>query len=197
MNDPISESLKRLVKYFNSKQIPYVIVGGVSVLVLGRARITMDIDIILDHTKLNRKDFVNFLKKNNFDASLNDLEGLDEKSHCTFFYKEGMFRIDIKGVYSNLEQESIDMAIEGIYNDIKLKIDNPVNIVLFKLKFGSEQDYEDALAVFIRNKERIDIEFLKEKSKRMNISKQLDSFIIEIEDFMKKEVSKRKEKMGQ
>lgn len=197
MNDPISESLKRLVKYFNSKQIPYVIVGGVSVLVLGRARITMDIDIILDHTKLNRKDFVNFLKKNNFDASLNDLEGLVEKSHCTFFYKEGMFRIDIKGVYSNLEQESIDMAIEGIYNDIKLKIDNPVNIVLFKLKFGSEQDYEDALAVFIRNKERIDIEFLKEKSKRMNISKQLDSFIIEIEDFMKKEVSKRKEKMGQ
>ena len=197
MNDPISESLKRLVKHFNSKQIPYVIVGGVSVLILGRARITMDIDIILDHTKLNRKDFVNFLKKNNFDASLNDLEGLDEKSHCTFFYKEGMFRIDIKGVYSNLEQESIDMAIEGIYNDIKLKIDNPVNIVLFKLKFGSEQDYEDALAVFIRNKERIDIEFLKEKSKRMNISKQLDSFIIEIEDFMKKEVSKRKEKMGQ
>lgn len=197
MNDPISESLKRLVKYFNSKQIPYVIVGGVSVLVLGRARITMDIDIILDHTKLNRKDFVNFLQKNNFDASLNDLEGLDEKSHCTFFYKEGMFRIVVKGVYSNLEQESIDMAIEGIYNNIKLKIDNPVNIVLFKLKFGSEQDYEDALAVFIRNKERIDIEFLKEKSKRMNISKQLDSFIIEIEDFMKKEVSKRKEKMGQ
>ncbi len=195
MNDPISESLKRLVKYFNSKQIPYVIVGGVSVLVLGRARFTMDIDIILDHTKLDREDFVNFLGKNNFDASLNDLEGLDEKSHCTFFYREGMFRIDIKGVYSNLEQESIDMAIEGIYNDIKLKIDNPVNIVLFKLKFGSEQDYEDALAVFIRNKERMDIEFLKEKSKKMNISKQLDSFIIEIEDFMKREVSKKEEKM--
>ncbi len=122
---------------------------AVKLMILGRARFTMDIEIILDHTKLNREDFVNFLEKNNFDASLSDLEGLDEKSQCTFFYRKGMFRIDIKGVYSDLEKESINMPIEGIYNDIKLKIDNPVNIVLFKHKFGSEQDYEDALAVFI------------------------------------------------
>ena len=185
--DPISESLKRLVKYFNSRKTPYVVVGGVSVFVLGRTRFTMDVDIIVDHTKLDREDFVEYLQKNNFDASLTDLEGFDEKSHCSFFYKTGMFRIDVKGAYSELELESIDMAIDGIYNDIKLKINNPVNLILYKLQFGSEQDYEDALAVYIRNKERIDTNFLKEKAKRMNIENQLNLFLKDITEFLKKE----------
>lgn len=52
--DPISESLRRLVKYFEMNKIPHVVVGGVSVFVLGRSRFTMDVDIILDHTKLDK-----------------------------------------------------------------------------------------------------------------------------------------------
>lgn len=191
--DPISESLKRLVKYFDENNIPYVVVGGVSVFVLGRSRMTMDVDIILDHTKLNREEFVNYLRKNNFDASLDDFIGFDEESHCTFFYKTGMFRIDVKGVYSSLDQESIERAIVGIYNDIKLKISNPVDLILFKLKFGSEQDYEDALAVYIRNKERIDHNFLTKKALKMEIKDELDSFLKRITTFLEKENSKNQQ----
>ncbi len=191
--DPISESLKRLVKYFDENNIPYVVVGGVSVFVLGRSRMTMDVDIILDHTKLNREEFVNYLRKNNFDASLDDFIGFDEESHCTFFYKTGMFRIDVKGIYSNLDQESIERAIVGIYNDIKLKISNPVDLILFKLKFGSEQDYEDALAVYIRNKERIDHNFLTKKALKMEIKDELDSFLKRIITFLEKENSKNQQ----
>lgn len=191
--DPISESLKRLVKYFDENNIPYVVVGGVSVFVLGRSRMTMDVDIILDHTKLNREEFVNYLRKNNFDASLDDFIGFDEESHCTFFYKTGMFRIDVKGIYSSLDHESIERAIVGIYNDIKLKISNPVDLILFKLKFGSEQDYEDALAVYIRNKERIDHNFLKKKALKMEIKDELDSFLKRIATFLEKENSKNQQ----
>lgn len=185
--DPISESLKRLVKYFILKKVPYVVVGGVSVFVLGRSRFTMDVDIILDHTKLDRGDFVTYLRENNFDASVDDFVGFDEKTHCTFFYKTGMFRMDIKGVYSDLDAESISMAINGIYDGIKLKINNPTNLILFKLKFGSEQDYEDALSVYIRHKEKIDLNFLKEKAQKMQISSNLDSFLKEIREFLEKE----------
>ena len=191
--DPISESLKRLVKYFDENNIPYVVVGGVSVFVLGRSRMTMGVDIILDHTKLNREEFVNYLRKNNFDASLDDFIGFDEESHCTFFYKTGMFRIDIKGIYSSLDQESIERAIVGIYNDIKLKISDPVDLILFKLKFGSEQDYEDALAVYIRNKERIDHNFLTKKALKMEIKDELDSFLKRITTFLEKENSKNQQ----
>jgi len=61
--DPITESLKRLVKYFEKNKIPYVVVGGVSVFVLGSSRFTMGVDIILDHTKLDRENFVTYLNE--------------------------------------------------------------------------------------------------------------------------------------
>ena len=185
--DPISESLKKLVKYFMQNNIPYVVVGGVSVFVLGRSRFTMDVDIILDHTKLDRENFVTYLIENNFDASINDFEGFDEKTHCTFFYKTGMFRIDLKGVYSDLDAESIRMAVNGIYNGLEFKINNPANLILFKLKFGSEQDYEDALSVYIRHKEKIDHKFLEDKAVKMQIKSNLDMFLKEVRDFLKRE----------
>ena len=128
-----------------------------------------------------------------FDASLDDFIGFDEESHCTFFYKTGMFRIDVKGIYSSLDQESIERAIVGIYNDIKLKISDPVDLILFKLKFGSEQDYEDALAVYIRNKERIDHNFLTKKALKMEIKDELDSFLKRITTFLEKENSKNQQ----
>ncbi|MHA1353222.1 MAG: hypothetical protein ACTSPP_10595, partial [Candidatus Heimdallarchaeaceae archaeon] len=112
-------------------------------------------------------------------------EGFDEQTHCSIFYKEGMFRIDIKGVYSALEKESIAKSIDGLYDGISIKIDNPQNIVLFKLKYGSEQDYEDALAVYIRNMDIINKEELKEKAKEMSVSAKLELFLNEVESFLK------------
>lgn len=185
--DPISESLRRLVKYFNEHQIPYVVVGGVSVFVFGRSRFTMDLDIILDHTKLDREDFIAYLQKNNFDANLNDLVGFDEKTHCNFFYREGMFKIDIKGIYSELDSESIEMAVTGIYNGIKLKVNHPANIIVFKISFGSEKDYEDALTVYIQNFEKIDDVFLLKKADKMKIKKEMQQFLNQVNDFLKRE----------
>ena len=143
--------------------------------------------------KKQRILYINFEDPKLIDASLDDFIGFDEESHCTFFYKTGMFRIDVKGIYSSLDHESIERAIVGIYNDIKLKISNPVDLILFKLKFGSEQDYEDALAVYIRNKERIDHNFLKKKALKMEIKDELDSFLKRIATFLEKENSKNQQ----
>ncbi|MCE7748091.1 MAG: hypothetical protein GPJ51_06820 [Candidatus Heimdallarchaeota archaeon] len=78
-----------------------------------------------------------------------------------------------------------------IYNGIKLKISDPANLILFKLKFGTEQDYEDALAVYIRNKERINHKFLTEKAIKMKVKTELDLFLDGIKDFLEKENSKK------
>ncbi len=193
LSDPISKSLEKLVSYFSSNSIPYVIVGGVAVIVTGRTRMTSDVDIILDHQRIQREDFVEYLVKEGFDANLRDFDGFDEKGHCSVFFKEGMFRIDIKGAYTNLDNESIEMALSETFNGIPVKINHPINTILFKLKFGSEQDYEDALAVYVRNMERIDHDFLTSKALKMKIKNELDSFLEEVNSFLKKQNSKDKQ----
>jgi hypothetical protein len=175
--DPITESLSVLTKYFEENEIPYVIVGGVSVMVFGRARMTLDIDIIVDHSKIDREDFITYLTENGFDANLLDLAGFDDHTHCSFFLKRGMFRIDMKGMYSQAEKESIEMAVDSVFNNVKVKINHPINIILYKLLFGSEQDYEDALAVYARMKDSINHAHLKERAIQLQLSLQLSEFL--------------------
>ncbi len=187
MTENITNYIESIVKYFSENNVPYVIVGGLAVIAIGRARMTMDLDIIIDHTELNRQDFVDSMSQNGFDITLTDLDGLDEKAHCTFYPKNSSFRIDLKGIYSILEKESIEMAIDFTFDEISVKIDNPINLILYKLKLGSEQDYEDALAVYAHNEENFKDEDLRIRAKNIGVENYIEKFLKEVKKYIKAE----------
>ena len=112
LSDQNPTSREKLGKDVEINSIPYVIVGGVAVIVTGRTRMTTDVDIILNHERIQRENFVKYLVSEGFDANIRDFDGFDEEGHCSIFFKEGMFRIDIKGTYSELDHESIEMALD-------------------------------------------------------------------------------------
>lgn len=175
--DKITFIVKTIHEYCTSHNVPYVIVGGFSVLVFGRSRMTMDIDVIIDHKKLNYDDFVKHFKNQGFDINRSDLEALDEQIHGSFFEKDTMYRIDIKGVYSENERQSIEQAVLANFNGIEAVFDNPNQLIVHKLKFGSEQDYEDAVAVFYRSKSLIDLQLLSEFAKNLGMESELKQFL--------------------
>lgn len=185
MNNPITESLKILSNYFEKQKIDYVVVGGVAVLVYGRIRATDDIDIIIDHHKIDREHFIQYLRENGFDANISDLEALDENLHASIFLKDQMFRIDLKGKNTQKDQDSINGAVDAIFDTVPIKIDHPQSLVLNKLIFGSEQDFEDALAVYVRNPKLIDLDKLRTQAKIHGIEKITKEFIQEIEEFFR------------
>jgi len=57
---------KRIINLFNEYNIPYMLTGGLAVTVWGRARSTLDIDIVLDIKKDDVKKLVNAFQKENF-----------------------------------------------------------------------------------------------------------------------------------
>ncbi|MCY3414882.1 MAG: nucleotidyltransferase [Candidatus Heimdallarchaeota archaeon] len=180
MNDPITRSIKVLVEYFDKHNIDYVIVGGIAVLVFGRTRVTTDVDIIFDHRKVDRNNFIEYLQKNNFDITMSDMEILDDGMRASIFEKGDMFRIDMKGINGINEQRSIDLSLEIDFQGIKVKFDNPLNIVAFKLFFGSEQDFEDALAVYVRNQDIIEIDKLRKLCSELNVTDVLNELLDEL-----------------
>jgi hypothetical protein len=164
----IKRVLTGLVKALEAIQIPYVIVGGIAVIVHGRIRTTTGIDVILDHTELNHEEFVRELNDNGFDASLNDMRNFDERLHVSFFFKKTMFRIDIKGMYEKKDRISIQETKTQQFGEITLQIDAPENIIVNKLLFGSEIDIEDAMAVLAKNLE-LDLHKIKSKSSVLGV----------------------------
>ena len=159
--DPFTKALRVLTEYFHQKDIPYVCVGGISVIITGRIRMTMDLDMIVDHSCIDPADFAQFLQNNGFSAFSSYSKNINDKFHANVYQKDSMFRIDMKGVHDENDERAIKMAIDAEYNGIPVKINHPMNTIAYKLYFGSEQDYEDALAVFVRNLEMIDLAELK------------------------------------
>ena len=155
MNDPdfpltIKKILIDVSDYFTLNRIPYVIVGGIVVNIWGRSRNTNDVDIVVDHLKLDIHDFVAYFNSHDYDITAYEMEtGFKERSNITIYYKT--FRIDLVGLHRTSQRTQLQNAITmNIYNK-ELKIDSPETLIANKLSFGSLVDFEDALSVYIRN----------------------------------------------
>jgi len=175
----IETTLLTVTKYFNDEEIPYVIVGGFAAIVWGRVRTTYVIDIIVDHKKLNIKNFIMFLETNELSAEENDLsQAFSERSHSTILVMEKpFFRIDLQGIYSDLDEEAIAKAKKVNYKDQIIQFCSPENLIAHKLSFGSDRDLEDAEVIFIAQKSSLNMSYLKSLCSRLNVTEILMKLI--------------------
>lgn len=162
------------VNFFDGSNVPYVLVDGLAVNTYGRLRTTMDADFIIDHTKLHLDDFVDYLQRNDYENTSQDLRlGLAEGTNITIW--SGVFRVDIKGNYNNCAKKSLDLAHNVMLFGVVIKVVSPELLVLSKLCYGSEQDFEDAASIFMRlvSQKRFDVEFFEEIGQQLKIDDRL------------------------
>jgi hypothetical protein len=174
-------------KYLNSNKVPYAVVGGFSAIVWGRGRSTYDIEIIVDHKNLNIKEFVSFLRSKKLSTSVFDLqEAFKELSHATIHTTDSsVYRIDLKGIYSSLDRETIETSRKIIFQGQKIQFGSPENLIAHKLHYGSDRDLEDALVVLIAQERSLDLDYLVLLSSKLGVGKKLERLI---------EIARKKEK---
>lgn len=175
IKDTLEEFIKTVIQCLTESNIKYVIVGGLAAILYGRPRTTIDVDIIVDYTsadEINRLE--NILKEKGFSLQINEiLEVIKDKSHCSIFLKDYVYRIDLQGAYSSLDIRAIEnRLLMKIYN-LETYIEKIEDIIIDKLVYGSPQDYEDIIAIVIRQKDKLDLEYLKSVALIENVEKEL------------------------
>lgn len=166
----IEQILNLVCGFLNNSNIDYVIVGGFAVLFYGAPRTTMDIDYVIQLDDENIPVLIKFLQENGFHADEYDMRAaLKEKSHCTVEDKETMFRLDIKGVYSEMDERALRNKRKVELNDIAVWIASPEDTIVNKLVFAREQDIKDALGIFVRQYDTLDIEYLEATAKKIGV----------------------------
>jgi len=166
----MKEVIKRVCSYLNKENIEYVLVGGLAVIMYGEPRMTMNLDIVLKIPEDKIEGLVEFLKKEDFFADKEDIKmAFDEKSHCTVQDKKSMIRLDIKGVYSEREMESIKDKIPFDYEGERIYLASLEDTIANKLLFGREQDIKDAEGIYARQMEKRDMEKLERKCKSLGV----------------------------
>lgn len=166
----IEDILKLVSEFLNENGIEYVIVGGMAVLFYGNPRTTMDIDYVIQIVDKDIPVLVTFLQENGFFADEYDMRlALEEKSHCTVEDKGTMFRLDIKGIYGEMDERALR-------NRKKVKIDNsvifiasPEDTIANKLLFSREQDIKDALGIYTRQYDSLNMDYLESICKKIRV----------------------------
>ncbi len=112
-----------------------------------------------------------FLKENGFHADEYDMRAaLKEKSHCTVEDKDTMFRLDIKGVYSEMDERALRNKRKVDLNAIAIWIATPEDTIVNKLVFAREQDIKDALGILVREYDTLDMDYLEKTTKSIGVN---------------------------
>lgn len=181
--------IRRIITSINKADLKYVIVGGFAAIFRGKPRITMDLDLIVEdnHQKLN--NFLNELKKVDFDVIDEQIQmDIKERTHISIFDKKSILRIDIK-IAKNLDEfEVLAQGKTEFYKGMELII-APVEQILYGkiLYMGNISEIPDSELLEIndvldfvnvyRRSKNINLDWLRSKIKDKGLSKTLQKIL--------------------
>ena len=133
-----------------------------------------DLIIILKDDDI--KKFSAFCKKNKLDADEYEIKkAFKERSHVTIFDIDSTYRIDIKGVYSELDKITFSRRKKIKFRDFEMWVNTAEDAILAKLVYGGYQDINDVKSIILRRGKKIDFDYLKKQAKHFGVLELLES----------------------
>ncbi len=178
--------IKDFTDAFNESDIKYVLIGGIAVNYYGRPRSTLDADIIIEKNEGKIEILEQKLKNNNFLVSDNEIiDSVNEGKLCSIFWdKDILLRVDIKIPTRLLEEEALLNRKKISIFDREIFIQIPEEIIIAKLLYASDQDYDDAYSMILRLKNQLDYKMLDKLSKREGVQEKLKKLLEESKNFI-------------
>jgi hypothetical protein len=144
----------------SKENIPYLIIGGMAVGVLGEPRMTQDIDLIIFTSKNAIPELLDKLKRNGF--------LLNKKTALENVKQRGAFRIEYKGLWvdmiissSEFEESAFKRKKRITLFNKKVNIPSPEDLILLKIVSGREKDILDTKSIIIRYRKKLDTKYLE------------------------------------
>lgn len=192
--DALIQIITFLERLEETHKIKYHLVGGILVNLYSDFRTTRDIDLAISfkESSISTNDYIELLKQNNFKA-YQDWESAKtlakEISMIQFLDTSETIRFDNHIVvystpnqYKKIGPLSMKRRVRATVFGVECWVSSKEDFILSKLVYGGWQDYRDALGCWMRFKEDLDIPYLKEKSKLLNIEKEFTLLESGIED---------------
>lgn len=178
--DIFLETLGWICGKMESAGIEYMVTGGSAVGFWGHIRTTMDIDIVM-HIRASQTDA--FLRGIESDVHINAEEARNavlSKKMFNIIYDKYCFKIDLIPLD---EQDAYEIEKFGNRKKVKLgkmevSVIAPEDLIITKLLWskaagGSERQLRDCESVYRLNGSDLDLDYIKEWAKRLNIGEEL------------------------
>src|SRR3972149_268682 len=166
--------VKAAERSLRTARIDHVFVGALAVGAFGVPRTTTDVDVIVDYRVEDAPRLTQAFRRQGFEVSTDDLrDACAERAHCTVHDLHSEFRLDIAPAAKPTAKDAIRDSVRVRWRGITLPIADPEHTIVMKLVYGSDQDSEDALGIFVRQRRRLDMPRMQEFARRQGVIKAL------------------------
>jgi len=158
----LEKLIRKIAERLDADKIPYMVIGGQAVLVYGRPRLTRDIDITLG---IDADDFALVEKA----CKKLKLRMLPEKPEdfaretrvLPAEEKKSGIRVDFVFSFSEYERQSLKRAKRVNISNYPVKVASCEDVIIHKMVAGRAIDEEDVKSILIKNKDSIDLKYVK------------------------------------
>lgn len=155
-------------------RVDHVFVGALAVAAFGVPRTTTAVDVIVDYREEDAPRLAESFHRQSFQVSAEDLrDARDEGAHCTVHDTHSEFRVDVAPAARPRAKDAIRHSVRVGWRGSTLPIADPKHTIVMKLVYGSDQDAEDALGIFVRQRRRLKMRRMREFASRQGVLKAL------------------------
>ncbi|MFI5305525.1 MAG: hypothetical protein ACHQYP_12125 [Nitrospiria bacterium] len=170
------ELLERVVKVFEQFQIPYLVTGSVAAMAYGEPRLTNDIDIVANITKVNIPGLIEAFPLNDFriDEEL-ITNAIKVQSEFNIIHPSSGLKVDIFIRKSTPFEQSRFGRIRQIVpaEPYKVNFASPEDVIIKKMEYyregGSEKHLRDIMGILKISGNEIDFEYISSWSNTLNL----------------------------
>src|SRR5437899_12608413 len=164
----------------------HVFVGALAVGAFGVPRTTTDVDVIVDYGGGHVDSLTEAFRRQGFRVSADDLrDALAEKSHCTVHDARSEFHLHMVRAVRPSAKDAIQHSVSVRWRNTTLPIADPEHTIVMKLVYGREQDVEDALGIYVRQRKRLGLRRMRQFAGRQGVLadlRDLEQRAVEIKD---------------
>lgn len=160
MADPTTLALKRISPTLNRSSIPHVIIGGLASAVLGRPRVTLDIDILVGGGLAGLSKMASLIEKMGAERVESFLEMNPMLRGSMIQIQLGSLLVDIMRSRDFHDRVTLRRRQKVKAFGTRIFLPKPEDLILLKMKVGRDRDLSDCIGIFEAQKDRIDLKYL-------------------------------------
>ncbi|MBI2329788.1 nucleotidyltransferase [Candidatus Daviesbacteria bacterium] len=178
----LENTLKKVARILHKFTIPYLVTGGVAIVVWGRPRYTADIDIVIELKKKKVNKLVAALAKEGYIDEDAVNEALKSRGEFNFIDNSSSMKVDFWILdLSEFDKTRLKRAVVRNISGLPVKFSSPEDLILRKLLWfnqsKSTRQLEDIHSVMAIIKNQLDYGYLKKWARKQGTLDLLEEMI--------------------
>jgi predicted nucleotidyltransferase len=183
---PFHHALRDMMRWLQDAKVDGMIIGGVAVALIGRVRMTRDLDLVVWVEAEAWSDFLRRGEKFGFVSRFSDpIEFAERNRIFAVRHAPSKITVDLSLAGLELEHEMIQAAQAIEIDDLVLPVATPEDLIVMKAYAERDQDLRDVEGLVVKHSP-LNRKYLNKRAKQMELALELPGFAKRVEQLTKR-----------